>query len=176
MKEFFDYLRTQILSWTDMDEPIQTVEIWRNQIQALEVERTERTYPHPACFIELKVEDVKNYADGIQDYTMRVIFHFAFEHYIHEHTESLIFTEQFHQRMHRLTRRSAEPYFSSMEETPLDLDENTTNVDHPYRVYRTCLRITTAHAPLQEFVVGDLDVQKSIDTGIFDYIFDETFQ
>lgn len=152
------------MAFSGMDNPIKTVEIWRNQILALEQSREERTYPHPACFIEFLVDGVKNYADGIQDYQVRVVFHFAFENYIHDHLNALVFTSQFHRRMHRLTSRAAAPYFSSLEEVPLDLDEAATNVDHPTRTYRTCLRVTDAYYEKTEHLATDIDIEYEIDS------------
>lgn len=161
MKAFFNHIKSRIQT----SIPTLKVELFNDQFNKANIDRTEKAIIYPICYVEFIVENVNNYALGIKDYFIRVRFRIGIEGYKFQRLETFDFVDTFYQAIHMMRPPVPDTglYFTSFQEIQPEFDEDHDNVDKPYIDYRTRLRTTTAYTALSEIdPPTDLNLQTQI--------------
>lgn len=171
MKAFFNYIKSRI----ETRIPTLKVELFNDQFNKANIDRTEKAIRYPICYVELIIVEVRNYCLGIKDYITTVRFRIGVEGYKFQRLETFDFVDTFYQAIHMMRPTDASGLiFTSFQEISPEFDEDHNNVERPYIDYRTRYRSQVAHTPLTETTGVDLDIDTIITDDIDEVSFDST--
>jgi len=173
MNDFFQLIKTRINTRVPA---IKTVRMFNDQMNKRDTDRTEKPFPHPACFVEFIVIDIDNRALGIKDYIMTVRFRFSRVSEKFERPETFDFLDSFDQAIQLMAPTLATAYtFTTFQELLVDYDENHNNVENPVKDYRTRLRwlsgyqggvtINGANLTLVQIIGAGIDFSQPYNSG-----------
>jgi len=151
MKELFNFIKARIN--TELPQ-FRTVRMFNDQLDKGNVERTEKAFRYPACFIQFVTSEVRNRSLGIQDVVMQVIFHLAYEGYKYSEArqlEDMDLTHTFDSWVHRLRGSEDNPVqFTTFQRIIVNESEDYDNINKPILTYMTMWRDLGSYRSGQE--------------------------
>lgn len=160
MKDFFNYIKARI----EARIPALKVELFNDQFNKADIDRTEKAIRYPICYVEFIIVEVRNYCLGIKDYWLTVRFRIGVEGYKFQRLETFDFVDDFYSAIHMMRPTDASGLiFTSFQEVQPEFDEDHNNVDRPYIDYRTRLRSKVAYTvPAPKYAPTDLGISVEV--------------
>jgi len=165
MDELFLFIKAQI---NEKVPEFRTVELFNDQLDKGNVERTEKAFAYPAVFVQFVTSEVRNRAQGIQDVVLQVIFHFGLEGYKFSEKRQLQdmqLTTKFDHWIHRLRGSETDPVqFTTFNRTIINESEDFDNVNKPILTYSTMWRTLGSYRVPEELDVWTYTIDGEIIT------------
>ena len=149
MKELFLFRKANIN--TNLPE-FKSVFMFNDQIDKGNIERTEKAFRMPACFVQFVTSEIRSRSLGVSDVVLQVIYHLVYEGYKFGETRQLddmVLTAKFDSFMQGFRGIETDTVqFTSMQRTIVNESELFDNVNKPILTYITMWRCLGSYKPL----------------------------
>ena len=149
MKQLFLIIKAHLN--TKMPE-FKTVAMFNDQIDKSNIERTEKAFRMPACFVQFVTSEIRTRSLGVSDVVLQVIFHLVYEGYKYSETRQLAdmdLTSNFDFYMQGFRGDENDTVqFTSMQRIIANESEDFDNVNKPIMTYMTMWRCLGSYKTL----------------------------
>lgn len=159
MKELFLFIKAYINANLPQ---FKTVAMFNDQIDKSNVERTEKAFRMPACFIQFVSSEVRSRSLGVSDVVLQVIFHLVYEGYKYgenRQLEDMDTTANFDFYMQGFRGSEDDTVqFTSLQRIIVNESEDFDNVNTPIMTYMTMWRCLGSYKALTPLSGWDYEI------------------
>lgn len=159
MKELFLFIQSYIN--TNLPE-FKTVSMFNDQIEKSNIERTEKAFRMPACFVQFVTSEIRTRSLGVSDVVLQVIFHLVYEGYKYSETRQLQdmdTTSNFDFYLQGFRANETDPVqFTSFQRVIANESEDFDNVNLPIMTYMTSWRCLGSYKTLTPLSAWNYEV------------------
>ena len=159
MKELFLIIKAYLN--TNLPE-FKTVAMFNDQTEKSNIERTEKAFRMPACFVQFVTSEIRSRSLGVSDVVLQVIYHLNYEGYKFGETrqlEDMELTAKFDSFMQGFRGiETDDVQFTSMQRIIINESEIFDNVNTPILTYMTMWRCLGSYKALIPKSAWDYEV------------------